>query len=357
MLKSLKLGLLSAALLAAQPVLADGGFGLGRAATDAEVAAWDIDVRPDGAGLPEGSGSVFDGEEVYFEKCAVCHGDFGEAVGRWPVLAGGYDTLTSDRPVKTVGSYWPYLSTVWDYVHRAMPFGDAQSLTDDEVYSITAYILYLNDLVDDDFELSKENFAEVTLPNQDAFYMDDREESPVWSNRERCMTNCKDSVEIVARAAVLDVTPEDAAARKAKEAKGAAAEEPKAAEAKAEPAPAAEPVAVAAVAELDPALVEAGEKAFRQCKACHQVGDGAKNRVGPHLNAVFGRPAGGLDGFRYSKAMTAAGEGGKVWDDATMAAFLAAPKKVVPKTKMAFRGVKKEKDIDALIAYIKANGG
>ena len=80
------------------------------------------------------------------------------------------DSLTNDRPVKTIGSYWPYLSTVWDYVHRAMPFGDAQSLTDDEVYAITAYLLYLNDLVDEDFELSNENFAEVRLPNEDKFF-------------------------------------------------------------------------------------------------------------------------------------------------------------------------------------------
>ena len=125
-----------------------GKFGLGRLATGDEVAAWDIDVRPDGKGLPEGSGTVADGEPIYADKCALCHGDFGEAVDRWPVLAGGQDTLKDDRPVKTIGSYWPYLSTVYDYVRRAMPFGNARSLSDDDVYALTAYLLYLNDIVD-----------------------------------------------------------------------------------------------------------------------------------------------------------------------------------------------------------------
>jgi S-disulfanyl-L-cysteine oxidoreductase SoxD len=146
------------------PALA-GSFNIGREATPEEVAAWDIDVRPDGAGLPEGKGTVAEGEEVFAEQCASCHGDFGEGVDRWPVLAGG-QTLTSDRPVKTIGSYWPYLSTVWDYVYRAMPFGNAQSLEPDQVYAITAYLMHMNDLVDADFELSKENFTSVRLPTK-----------------------------------------------------------------------------------------------------------------------------------------------------------------------------------------------
>lgn len=195
-----------AAVLAA-PAIA-GPLGLGRAATPDEVAAWDIDIRPDGAGLPEGSGNAIDGEEIFAEQCAYCHGDFGEGVDRWPVLAGGQGTLTSARPVKTIGSYWPYLSTVWDYVHRAMPFGDAQSLEDDQVYAVVAYLMYLNDLVDEDFELSKANFQEIRLPNEANFFMDDREDTPVFKAREVCMTDCKPSVEITKRAAVLDVTPE-----------------------------------------------------------------------------------------------------------------------------------------------------
>ncbi|WP_040617509.1 c-type cytochrome [Roseibium sp. TrichSKD4] len=189
-----------------------GVFGLGRKATDAEVAAWDIDIRPDGQGLPVGSGSVADGEPIYTDNCAVCHGDFGEGVGRWPILAGGHDTLTDDRPEKTIGSYWPYLSTVYDYVRRAMPFGNARSLSDDDVYAITAYLLYLNDIVDDEeFVLSNENFLEVRLPNEENFIPDARYEEPHYAEKsEPCMKDCKaDPIEITMRAAILDVTPED----------------------------------------------------------------------------------------------------------------------------------------------------
>lgn len=185
-------------------------FGLGREATVEEVAAWDIDVRPDGKGLPEGKGTVAMGEEIFIEKCASCHGDFGEGVDRWPVLAGGQGTIDSEDPVKTIGSYWPYLSTAFDYINRAMPFGEARSLEPDEVYSIVAYLMYLNDLVDDeDFELSKANFLDIRLPNEKNFFMDDRTETAVFKKREACMTNCKkDEAKIVSRARVLDVTPD-----------------------------------------------------------------------------------------------------------------------------------------------------
>ena len=213
MSKSLKLLIASAALAAlVTPALA-GSFNLGREATPDEVAAWDIDVRPDGTGLPEGKGTVAEGEEVFAEQCASCHGDFGEGVDRWPVLAGGQDTLKSDRPVKTIGSYWPYLSTVWDYINRAMPFGHAQSLEPDQVYAITAYLLHMNDLVDADFELSKENFTSVRLPNEANFIDDPRPDTPVLSTgAQPCMESCKEGeVKIISRAAVLDVTPEEQA--------------------------------------------------------------------------------------------------------------------------------------------------
>lgn len=188
----------------------DGGFGLGREALPEEVALWDIDIRPDGTGLPAGSGSVEDGEEIWSDNCAVCHGDFAEGIDRWPVLAGGTGSLADDRPVKTIGSYWPYLSTVFDYINRAMPFGHSQSLEPDDIYAITAYLLYSNDIVDDDFVLTRENFTEVPMPNADGFFMDDRAETELTAfSAEPCMTNCKESVEITARAVILDVTPED----------------------------------------------------------------------------------------------------------------------------------------------------
>ena len=198
-----------ATALLASPVMAEK-LGLGRAALPEEVAAWNIDVSPNGDGLPVGSGSVEVGEQVFSENCAICHGEFAEGVDNWPKLAGGMDTLDRDDPLKTVGSYWPHLSTAWDYVHRSMPLGDAQAMSVDDTYAIVAYILYSNDLVEDDFVLSNENFLEVEMPNKDGFIIDDREtsEKHFW-NAEPCMTNCKDTVEITMRATVLDVTPND----------------------------------------------------------------------------------------------------------------------------------------------------
>jgi S-disulfanyl-L-cysteine oxidoreductase SoxD len=185
---------------------------IGRVATPAEVAGWDIDVRPDGQGLPPGSGSVKAGEAVYMGKCAACHGEFGESAGRWPMVAGGAGSLKSDDPVKTVGSYFAHLSTVIDYVRHAMPFGDAQSLSNDELYAVVAYMLFLNDIVDEKFVLSRETYRNVKMPNAGGFYDDDREtsEKSFW-NPQPCMTNCKADVTITGRARVIDVTPDDKA--------------------------------------------------------------------------------------------------------------------------------------------------
>lgn len=196
---------------AADATRGDGSvFGLGRVATPDEIAAWDIDIRADGKGLPKGSGTVIAGEEVFAEQCAICHGDFGEGVDRWPVLAGGHDSLTEERPEKTIGSYWPYLSTVYDYVRRTMPYGNARSLSDDEVYAITAYLLYLNDLVEDEeFELSDRNFLDIRLPNEENFIADERSAEPHYAQKPTpCMTDCTtETVKITMRARILDVTP------------------------------------------------------------------------------------------------------------------------------------------------------
>lgn len=209
--KALFIAIACGAALAVFPALAQKAkkAGLGREALPQEVAAWDHDVRPDGMGLPAGKGSVKDGEAIFMEQCAVCHGEFGEGAGRWPVLAGGHGSLKSEGPEKTVGSFWPYASTTYDYILRAMPFGNAQSLTADQAYALTAYILHLNDLVKDDFVLSKDNFASVKLPNEENFFDDDREKSEkhFW-NRKPCMTNCKPEVKVTGHARVLDVTPD-----------------------------------------------------------------------------------------------------------------------------------------------------
>ena len=330
-------------MMAASPALADK-FGLGRPALPEEIAAWDVDVTPDGRGLPEGSGDAITGEPLFEEACAICHGSFAEGVDNWPKLAGGNGTLAHEDPLKTVGSYWPYLSTVWDYVHRSMPFGAAQTLSADDTYAIVAYILYSNDLIDDDFVLSKETFLEVEMPNADGFIIDDRAETEyaIWRT-EPCMENCKEDVKITMRATVLDVTPEEEGAE-------AAAGEAEVVEASAE-APAEETPAAAA---LDMALVEEGEKVFRKCKSCHQVGDGAKNRSGPILNGIVGHPAGAVDGFRYSNVMADAGAGGLVWTEEELAAFLAKPKAYMKGTKMSFAGLRKDEDIAAVIEYLKS---
>lgn len=319
-------------------------YDLGREALAQEVAAWDIDVRPDALGLPEGSGDVWTGEEIFAEQCAACHGDFGEAVDRWPVLAGGLNTLTDDRPVKTIGSYWPYLSTVWDYVNRAMPFGNAQSLEPDEVYAITAYLMYLNDLVDDDFTLSHSNFLEVRLPNEENFYMDDREttEYAVFTG-EPCMRDCKESVEITARARVVDVTPEESGVVEAGdkiEVASAATTEPTGGD------------------QANAALLAEGEALFKKCKTCHQIGSGAKNRIGPQLTGIVGAPIGAVDGFtQYSGGFKAANAEGRVWSDEELSAFLANPKGHIKGTKMNFKGFKEASEIEAIIAYLESFGG
>ena len=210
MSRFLKAAVLAAASLFTLSAVTEAGqFDLGREALPEEVAAWDIDVRPDGQGLPEGSGTVEEGEQLFTDNCAACHGDFGEGIDRWPVLAGGQDTLAGQNPVKTVGSYWPYLSTVYDYINRAMPFGYAQSLEPDQVYAITAYILYLNDLMGYEDSLSKQSFTTVVMPNEENFFDDPRPDVPGLAQGEPCMSDCKESVEILNRARILDVTPEE----------------------------------------------------------------------------------------------------------------------------------------------------
>ena len=217
MSKSVRLALSATVSLAlAWPALAQSKreaprtYGIGHAISAEQIAGWDIDVRPDGHGAPPGRGSVKAGEKIYIEKCAGCHGEFGESAGRWPQLAQGKGTLASHDPVKTVGSYYPYLSSVFDYIRRAMPFGDAQSLTNDELYAVTAYVLNLNDIVDDKFVLSKDTWGRVKMPNEGGFFDDDREktEKAFW-NPNPCMKDCRRPVKVTGRARAIDVTPDE----------------------------------------------------------------------------------------------------------------------------------------------------
>jgi mono/diheme cytochrome c family protein len=208
------LGAFACALISAAFAGEAKRYGIGQPATPDMIAGWDIDVRPDGQGLPTGKGSVKAGEQVYVAKCAACHGEFGEGAGRWPQVAGGQGTLSADDPIRTVGSYFAHLSSVFDYVRHAMPFGDAQSLSNDEIYAVVAYLLFLNDIVDEKFVLSRDNFTSVKMPNAGGFHGDDREtaEKSFWAKP--CVSGCKSEAKIIGRARVIDVTPDDKTMRR-----------------------------------------------------------------------------------------------------------------------------------------------
>ena len=135
-----------------------GGYGLGRPATDEEIRVWNMDVSPTGEGLPPGRGTVKQGAQVYAEKCAACHGPTG-IEGPKDKLVGGQNTLASSKPIRTIGSYWPYATTLYDYIHRAMPFNAPQSLTSDETYSVIAWLLFQNQVIAEDTVIDSE-----TLP-------------------------------------------------------------------------------------------------------------------------------------------------------------------------------------------------
>src|SRR5437870_12981114 len=141
---------------------------LGRPATAAEIAGWDISVGPDGVGLPAGSGTALKGAAVYEQKCQACHGAKGAGQPN-DRLAGGHGTLASKTPVRTIGSYWPYATTVFDYVRRSMPYVQPQSLTNDEVYAVTAYLLHLNGIIGESDEMNAQALPKVKMPNQSNF--------------------------------------------------------------------------------------------------------------------------------------------------------------------------------------------
>lgn len=168
------IGLAAAVLLAActtpsmGPQPSPQGLNLGRAVTADEIKAWDISIPPSGVGLPPGSGSVQQGAAVYVAKCQACHGASGEGK---PVVAlvGGQGTLASDNATRTVGSYWPYATTLFDYVRRAMPTDAPKSLTDSEVYAVSAYVLQLNGIIPQDAVMNAQTLPQVKMPNKDGF--------------------------------------------------------------------------------------------------------------------------------------------------------------------------------------------
>ena len=141
---------------------------LGREATAAQIAGWDISVGPDGVGLPPGKGKAATGAAVYEQKCQTCHGAKGAGQPN-DRLVGGQGTLASKTPVRTIGSYWPYATTVFDYVRRSMPYIQPQSLTSDEVYAVTAYLLSLNGIIGEGDEMNAQTLPKVKMPNQANF--------------------------------------------------------------------------------------------------------------------------------------------------------------------------------------------
>jgi mono/diheme cytochrome c family protein len=144
------------------------GPNLGREATPAQIAGWDISIPPDGTGLPPGSGTVAAGAAVYAAKCQSCHGERGAGQPN-DRLVGGQGTIAGPTPVRTVGSYWPYATTVFDYVRRSMPYQAPQSLTNDEVYAVSAYLLHLNGVIAEGDTMNAQTLPRVKLPNRDNF--------------------------------------------------------------------------------------------------------------------------------------------------------------------------------------------
>ena len=142
---------------------------LGRVATPDEIAGWDISIDPSGAGLPAGGGTAREGEAIFAAKCAACHGEKGAGKPN-DQLVGGNGTLTGDKPpVKTVGSYWPYATTLFDYIRRAMPLNESKTLADDQVYALVAYLLQLNVIIAENDRMDAQTLPKVRMPNREGF--------------------------------------------------------------------------------------------------------------------------------------------------------------------------------------------
>jgi cytochrome c len=315
------LWVVAAGLAAATTVAAAqdaGRFGFGRVPTPSEIAGWDIDVRPDGHGIKKGKGNARDGQVIYDAKCASCHGTFGES-NNYMVLAGGVnkEDLKTGRAaslvkgeVRTVGNKLATVTTLWDYINRAMPWTAPQSLTVDEVYAVTAYVLHLNEIVPEDFELSDQNMLKVQLPNRNGMTLS----HGMLNTKGRpdvqgtlCMKDCLKEVKITSE------LPEFA-----RNAHGNLAEQkrplgpmrgidttrydPKAAAAK--------PVVVAAVAGPNPQ-----DLLKRQaCTACHAAN---ARIVGPSFTEIIGKHGARADAATYLADKIKAGGVG-VWGQIPM---------------------------------------
>jgi mono/diheme cytochrome c family protein len=161
-------------VVGAAPVLAQLPiYGVGRPPTAEEVQAWDLTIPPDGQGLPPGRGTATLGKAVYAERCAACHGETGEDP-KYSRLVGGHDTLATAKPMATIGSFWQYATTLWSYIRRAQPFNDPGSLTADQVYAVTAYLLHLNGIIGEQDVMDAQTLPLVKMPNRNGFVPDPR---------------------------------------------------------------------------------------------------------------------------------------------------------------------------------------
>jgi cytochrome c len=149
-------------------------YGLGRTPSAAELATADISISPTGIGLPKGHGTARDGETVYLARCAGCHGLHAEGLGDFPALVGGRGTLATKSPLLTVGSYWPFATTLFDYVRRAMPYTSPGTLSSDDIYEVVAFVLFKNEILAADVVVDAQTLPRIVMPNADGFRADPR---------------------------------------------------------------------------------------------------------------------------------------------------------------------------------------
>lgn len=292
----LSLGLVGAAAGGGLAVAAPPHYGFGKPATPQEIAGWNIDVRPDGTGLPKGRGSVAEGQVIYDEKCASCHGTFGES-NSYLQLAGGVGSLGTDQPMRTTGSKLNYATTLWDYINRAMPFNAPQTLTPNEVYALTAYVLNLNDIVPAGTVLDQDSLPKLKMPNRDGFttahgFMS-RDGRPDTHNT-ACMSNC------VAEVRLSSEMPDYA-----RDQHGNLAEQSRG-------------IGVASLAGKEPAAAKSGLDLAKAsaCTACHGV---SAKIVGPGFRDIAARYAG--DGAAQARLVAKVKAGGSgAWGDVPMPA-------------------------------------
>lgn len=172
-IRALVLGLGVIVLLLGTGLAQSPHYKVGSAPSEEQLNTWSITILPDGTGLPEGKGTAAEGKDVYDRRCSECHGNKAQGAES-SALIGGQGSLAGPKPLKTVTSYWPYATTIWDYVNRAMPFDTPGILTNDQIYAVVAYVLFLDGIVEENQELNRETLPKIQMPNRDGFVKDDR---------------------------------------------------------------------------------------------------------------------------------------------------------------------------------------